>query len=60
MQEPRRRLSIVERVSQLRSMAQLPEDQRGVCLVCGASFFAYLECKSGDCHFVRSVEDGPA
>lgn len=38
----------------------LPEDQRGSCMVCGAGFFEHLECKSGDCHFVRAIEDGLA
>ena len=38
----------------------LPEDQRGHCLVCGAGFIEHIACQSGDCHFVRAIEDGPA
>ena len=33
----------------------VPPDDLGYCSVCGANFAEYLECKEGDCNWVRDA-----
>jgi len=34
----------------------VPPDDRGYCSACGANFFEYLECRDGDCNWVRETK----
>lgn len=53
------RPDVVERLALPRLPRQLPEEQIGHCMVCGAGFREHIACESGDCHFVRTTEDDP-
>jgi hypothetical protein len=35
----------------------LPEAQLGHCMVCGAGFREHIACETGNCHFVRTIEE---
>ncbi len=36
-------------------MRLVPPDDRGYCSACGADFREYLDCREGDCNWVRET-----